>query len=219
MMEPSRLVRSTMVVLAAILVAGGALVGCQSEADPTKPAGAYRMYRQAVLDGDLEAMWKRTSESSHEFFGEKYETLVEMDRQIRKYMPQTDHELARKQTGTEMLDEIDGAQGLFEKMLEPENMPLNQARRLGSEVEKIRMGKDREVARVVAAGGREYRLVRGEDDEWYVDLVASVDAVKKNFGWLEKNEKALEKTVNDIVEKRQEEREKIIADLMDVAEE
>lgn len=218
MMRPSRLLESAIVPLSVLLATVGFAAGCGSEEDPTKPAGAYRMYRQAVLDGDVEAIWERSSESTHEYFAERYDELVEMDQQIREYLPHTDHELARKQTGTEMLDDIDGPRGLFEKMLKPKNMPMNQARRLGSEIEKIRMGEDREVARVVAAGGREYRVVLGEDEEWYVDIVASVDAVDKSFEWLDNNQEALEKTVNDIVEKRQEEREEIIADLMDVEE-
>lgn len=201
--------------LAVLVVAAG----CGSDADPRQPAGGYQLYRQAVLKGDVETMWKRSSPSTREYFQERYDQLVKMDREIRNYLPQTDHALARKQTGTELLDEVEGPRELFEKIVQPENMPLNRARRNGSEIAKIRMGKKGEVASVETEGGRKYRVVKGDDGEWYVDLVGSVDAVDASFQWLDDNRKALEKTVNDMVEKRREEREKIIADLMDVDEE
>lgn len=193
------------------------LIGCSSKLDPTEPGEAYLMYRKAMLDGDVEGIWKRTAPSTKQYFEDRYQQLVKMEEKIEKYLPQSDHEVARKQTGTVLLDEIDGARGLFEKVTEPSNVSVSQARRLGSLVQKIRKSKDKERAQVVTRSGRTYRMVK-DDGEWYVALEKSMEALDKSFEWLDRNREALTETVNDLLESEKEKREEVIAELMDVEE-
>lgn len=203
-------------VLVAALAAGFAATGCSGELEPTEPDEAYLTYRKALLEGDVETMWERSSKSTHKYFERRYETLVEMDRKIREYLPQSDHKMARKQTGAELLEEIDGARGLFERIVRPDNMSTGQARELGSLVGEIRVSKDETKAKIVTRGGRTYRMVKQDDMQWYVALDESLESLDESFEWLERNDEALTQTVNDLREEEREEREEIIAELMDV---
>jgi hypothetical protein len=203
-------------VLAVSIAAVFLATGCSGELEPDEPDEAYLIYRKALLDGDVATMWERSSKSTHKYFERRYETLVEMDRKIREYLPQSDHKLARKQTGAELLDEIDGARGLFERIVRPDNMPVGQARELGSLVGEIRVSKDETQAKIVTRGGRTYRMVKQDDMKWYVALDDSLESLDKSFEWLERNDEALTQTVNDLRKEEREEREEIIADLMDV---
>jgi len=195
------------------------LAGCGSKLDATEPGEAYLVYRKAMLDGDVDGIWERTAPSTKQYFEDRYQQLVKMDEKIEEYLPQSDHEVARKQTGTILLDEIDGARGLFERVVEPANVSVSQARRLGSRVQKIRKSKDEKRAQVVTRSGRTYRLVKsGDDGEWYVALEKSMDTLDASFQWLDRNREALTETVNDLLESEKEKREQVIADLMDIEE-
>ncbi len=207
---------AALLVTCVLFTAAFGSAGCGGELAPTEPDEAYLLYRKAMLEGDVEAMWKRSAESTRRYFEERYEMLHDMDRKIREYLPQSDHKLARKQTGTELLDDIDGPRGLFERIVAPEEMAVDQARRLGSQVGEIRVSKDQRRAEVETRAGRTYRLVKQEDDEWYVALAESLEALDESFQWLERNEQALTETINDLREEEREEREEIIAELMDV---
>ena len=204
--------------IALVCWALGVLVvaGCSNKLDPTEPGEAYLKFRKSLKKGDVEQMWKRCSPSTREYFNTRYDELVQMDHKIHKYLPQTDHKLARKQSGTVLLDEIDSGRGLFEHVVDPEKVAMNEARRLGSLISAIRLSKDEKQAEVETRSGRKYRLVKGEESEWYVSLVDSLGAVDKSFAWLERNKKALDKTVQDLSEEQRKKREEIIAELMDV---
>lgn len=206
----------TKLLFTAILVGAVALAGCSGELNPEDPGQAYLLFREALVEGDVDGMWDRTAPSTREYFDERYEQLVDMDEKIKNYLPRTDHKLARKQTGTILLDEIDSGRDLFEKIVAPDGVSMSEAQRLGSLIDQIEVSKNNEEARAVTRSGRTYRLVKGDDDEWYVRLVDSLQAVDKSFEWLERNRSAVSETVNDLLEEEQEEREEIIADLMDV---
>lgn len=199
------------VALAVLMVAG-----CSSEPEPTSPGGAYRMFRAALVDGDSKAMWERCAPRTHEYFQARYDDLVTMDRKIERYMPQTDHRLARKQAGTELLDKVDGGRALFERVVRPNRIVVNQSRKLGLSVQEIRMSKDESRAVAATYAGQEFRMVKGENGEWYVRLVESVEAVDEAFAWLRNNKTALEKTIDELVEDERSEREQVIAELFDV---
>lgn len=201
-----------------LLVAAAPLVGCESKLDPKEPGEAYLLYRKAMLEGDVDGIWERTAPSTKSYFEDRYQQLVKMDEKIEKYLPQTDHQVARKQTGTVLLDEMEGGRDLFEKVAKPGNVTVNQARELGSLIEKIRKSKEGDRAQVVTRSGRKYRLVKGSEGEWYVALVKSMKAVDESFQWLDRNREALTETVNDLLETERKKREKVIAELMDVEE-
>ena len=204
------------VVSAVLALLSLSLPACSGELDPTDPSEAYLLFRKALQKGDNDAMWNRSAESTKQYFRDRYDLLVEMDRKIEKYLPQTDHKLARKQTGTELLDELESGRDLFDKIVTPDNIDVTEARRLGSLVNEIRLSKDQKKAEVATRGGRTYRLVKQEDGQWYVALADSVDALDKAFAWLDRNDKALTKTINELKKEEREKREEIIAELMDV---
>jgi len=206
------------VILAIVASASLSLTACSGELDPTEPSEAYLLFRKALKEGDVDAMWERSADSTKRYVRQRYEQLVEMDRKIEKYLPQTDHKLARKQTGTELLDEIEDGRDLFERIVTPENLEVDEARRLGSLIEEIRLSKDKKKAEVATRGGRTYRLVKQDDGEWYVAVAESVDALDASFEWLDRNNEALTQTINDLRQEEREKREEIIADLMDVDE-
>ncbi|MFB6373896.1 MAG: hypothetical protein ABEN55_12480, partial [Bradymonadaceae bacterium] len=81
-----------------------------------------------------------------------------------------------------------------------------------------RLSKNKKKAEVATRGGRTYRMVKQDDGEWYIALAESVDALDASFGWLDRNDKALTKTVNELKKEEREKREEIIAELMDVDE-
>lgn len=199
-----------------VFVACAASASCSNKLDPTDPGEAYLLFRKAVMDGDVDGMWARAAPSTRTYFEDRYEQLVAMDKKIENYLPRTDHKIARKQTGTVLVDKVDGGRGLFEKVVKPEQMAISEARRLGSLIEKIRLSKDEREAQVVTRSGRKYRLAKGTDGEWYVRVVDSLEAVDESFKWLDRNRSALTETVNDLLEEEQEKREEIIADLMNV---
>lgn len=206
------------VVASVLILVGFAVPGCSGELDPTEPSEAYLLFRKALKKGQVDAMWNRCADSTKQYFEDRHQQLVEMDRKIEKYLPQTDHKLARKQTGTELLDEVENGRALFEKIVTPKKLEVTEAGRLGSLIEEIRLSKNKKKAEVATRGGRTYRMVKQDDGEWYVALADSVDALDASFGWLDRNDKALTKTVNELKQEEREKREEIIAELMDVDE-
>jgi hypothetical protein len=139
-----------------------------------------------------------------------------MDELIRRYLPQTDVKLARKQSGTVLLDDVGDGRELFLKVYSAENVPKKKAIiEVGSEVDEVKVAEDGKLAKVVTRAGQEYILTKDEDsEEWYVMLTKSNDAVENSFGWLERNEEALTQTVEDLIKEEREQREEVIAELM-----
>jgi lipopolysaccharide export LptBFGC system permease protein LptF len=212
-----RFARAAMALVAATLVA--LAVGCGDELDPTEPEGAYYIFRNALLKGDAETVWKRTDDTTKAYFQQRYEQLEEMDETIERYLPQTDHKIARKQSGTILLDEVDGGKGLFMKVFQPKNLPDEQAIKVGSDIDELKVAEDDSAAKVVTRAGQEYVLKADKTtEEWHVMLVRSSDKVDGAFGWLEANESALQQTVEDLIAEEREKREAIIAELMNKEE-
>ena len=199
----------------AVLLVVTLMAGCSGEPDPSNPDDAYEMFRDALFDGNSQKMWQRASDETHHYFDDRYQRLVEMDELIERYLPQTDHQIARTQSGAELLDEIDSGEQLFVEMIEPGDFSDDAAVRLGSDLTELQMSEDGDSAVAVTRGEQEFVLVMQDDDEWYVNLVESGDFLDDTFQWLLQNEDALEQTVEDLIEEERQAREEIIADLMD----
>jgi len=189
--------------------------GCDENVDPTDPEGAYNLFRQALFKGDAKGVWKRLAPSTHQYFEDEYQRLVQMDETIDRYLPQTDHKLARRQAGSVLTDDVKDGKGLFLHVFKPKAMKLDEAEAVGAKVEEIVVQKDGKTAVIKTLGGQRYILVRGDDEQWYVMLVKSSKAVGRNMKWLDKNESALKQTVEDLIDEERKERETVIAELMD----
>jgi hypothetical protein len=214
--------RASVRVILVLIIVASAMWGasCGGELDPSEPEGAYYIFRDALLEGDVETVWERSDEETHQYFEERYERLVEMDEMIERYLPQTDHRIARQQSGTVLLDEIDGGKALFLKVFEPEGLPDEEAIRIGTDVKELKLAEDDSAAKVVTRAGQEYVLTHQDDtDQWHVMLVRSTETVEAALGWLESNQSALQQTVEDLIAEERQRRETIIADLMDIKDE
>jgi hypothetical protein len=174
------------------------------------------MFQRALADGDTSAMWNRLDAQTRDYFADRYRDLVAMDAKIRRYLPATDHEVARNQSGTALLNEIDGGEELFEKVARPDRVAMTPGRRVGARVESITVSEDEKSAVIETLAGQTFRMTKGEEGEWYVNFVASNDAIHQNFAWLRNNNEALDETVDHLVERERERRERVIADLFDV---
>jgi hypothetical protein len=209
-----------LVILAVLLVAPLVMAGCGENLDPTQPEGAYNLFRKALVSGDAEAVWQRLAPSSHEYFDEQYERLEKMDATIERYLPATDHKLAREQAGSILTDQVEGGKGLFLKVFSGASMPEDAAYEVGMNIEEVTVTEDEQSAKLLTRGGQTFILTRVEgSEEWFVMLVRSKEmsaAVKKSLGWLDANESALDKTVEDLIEEEKAKREALIAELMDL---
>ncbi|MFB6263123.1 MAG: hypothetical protein ABEL76_05780 [Bradymonadaceae bacterium] len=207
----------TFETLAATLIAVSlAVAGCSDDYDRQSPGGAYRAFRRAFIDADSAALWKRVDARTREYFSQRYQDLVEIDRDIDAHLPQTDQRLARKQSGAVLLDEIDGPRGLFEEVVRPKRVVVDRERRIGSEVAAVRIGEKQQTAVVTTRAGQAVRLSRNDDGTWGVDLLATLEGLRKRLSWIRKNRRAIRETVRSIMRRERERREEIIAELMDV---
>lgn len=215
--KPVGLVTRISLVLTSLLVCFVvSTTGCAENVDPTDPEGAYNLYVKAFWAGDPDGVWTRLSPSTHEYFEEQYEKLVEMDETIERYLPATDHRIAREQAGSILTSEVKDGKGLFLKVFQPKEMELSEAHRVGATVEEIKINEDETAAELKTLGGDTYYLMRGERDAWFVMLIRSSSAVGKQMNWLESNQSALKQTVEDLIAEEREEREAVIAELMKI---
>lgn len=199
-------------LLALTLVLGA--FGCSSELEPTDPGDAYTIFRDALFAQQADAVWDRLDPETHAYFQERYEKLVQMNQLIESYLPQTDHRLARSQSGAELLESVSDGRELFDHVFTNATMPDDDAIVFGSGVSEIRVSEDGESALVVTRGAQEFVMVQAEDEQWHVNLVSSGDFLDTSFGWLTANEEALSQTVEDLIDEERQKREAIIADLM-----
>jgi hypothetical protein len=196
--------------------------GCSDELDPTEAGDAYLMFRDALWSGSAEQVWSLSDEQTHTYFQERYEELVGMDDTIDRYLPLADHRLARRQSGAVLIKEIKDGKGLFLKVFTPDKLPKEDAFRLGLDVEELAVAEDDQNAKVVTRGKQIFYLVKqkgskkGERARWYVKLVQSSEAVPGAFVWLEGNRTALQQTVDDLIAEERQQREAIIAELMNL---
>lgn len=204
------------------MIALFAAMGCSDELDPTEAGDAYLMFRDALWSGSAEQVWALSDDQTHAYFQERYEELVGMDETIDRYLPLADHRLARRQSGAVLIKEIKDGKALFLKVFTPDKLPKEDAFRLGLDVEELAVAEDDQNAKVVTRGKQIFYLVKqkgskkGEPARWYVKLVQSSEAVPGAFVWLEGNRTALQQTVDDLIAEERQQREAIIAELMNL---
>jgi hypothetical protein len=204
-----------LIILASIVLTGF-MTGCSGELDPTRPGDAYTLFRDALFAGDGDAVWARSDKATHDHFEQRYQQLVQMDRLIESYLPQTDHRLARRQSGVELVEKVSDGKTLFLKVFDTSALPKEEAVLFGSDGREIRMSEDGNTALVITRGEQQFTLAKASDGQWYVNLVESGDVLSTVFAWLDKNEAALEQTVEDLIAEERKKREAIIAELMNL---
>ena len=196
-----------------------ALTGCRSDLNPQEPDDSYLLFRDALFAGDGEGIWERSDEQTRAYFDDHYQRLVDMNALIERYLPLTDHQLARRQSGVELIDRIDSGKDLFLQIFSPEELPDDNAIHFGSTVREIRVSEDGQTAVILTRGEQEFVMVRQDNDEWFVNLAESGDYLDTAFQWLRSNEEALEQTVEDLIAQERQVRETIIAELMGLNDE
>ncbi|RDV39737.1 hypothetical protein DV096_04000 [Bradymonadaceae bacterium TMQ3] len=211
----NRLASKLLVTLLALTLSLGAMA-CSSELDPTDPGDAYTIFRDALFAGTPDVVWERLDPQTRAYFQERHERLVQMNQLIESYLPQTDHRLARSQSGAELLESVNDGRELFEHVFKKAEMPDDDAIVFGSGISEIRVSEEGTAALVVTRGEQEFVMVQAEDETWHVDLVGSGDFLDTSFGWLTRNEEALARTVEDLIAEERHKREAIIADLMNL---
>ena len=202
-----------------LLFSAAFLVGCRGDLDPQRPDDAYLLFRDALFAGDGQGVWNRSDDQTRKYFEEHYERLVEMNALIERYLPLTDHQLARRQSGVELIERVDSGEALFLQIFTPEQLPDDNAIHFGSTVREIRVSEDGQTAVILTRGEQEFVMMRQDKDEWFVNLAESGDFLDEAFQWLQQNEEALEQTVEDLIAPERQVRETIIADLMGLNDE
>src|SRR5690606_27535771 len=94
-------------------------LGCAENLDPKDPEGAYNLYVNALWAKDAKTVWKRVAPTTHEYFDQKYKTLQDMDETIGRYLPPTDHKIAREQAGSILTSKVKDGEGLFLEVFQP----------------------------------------------------------------------------------------------------
>ncbi len=193
--------------------------GCDENVDPTDPEGAYNIYINSLWANDAEGVWDRLAPTTRGYFQTQYENLVEMDETIRRYLPATDHKIARQQAGSILTDEVQDGKGLFLKVFQPQGLNATGGHKVGALVDEIKINEDKTQAELTTLGGDTFYLTKGtgegvDPNQWYVMLVRSSEKVKSRMQWLDSNQSALQQTVEDLIAEERTKRESIIAELM-----
>lgn len=189
-------------------------VGCAENVDPKDPEGAYNLYTKALWAKNAEAVWDRSAPTTHQYFEDKYSTLVKMDETINRYLPPTDHKIAREQAGSILTSKVKDGKGLFLEVFHPDRLKLAEKHKVGATVDQIKINEDETAAELTTLGKDVFYLTKGENEEWYVMLVRSSSAVEGQMKWLTQNESALNQTIEDLIQEERKEREAVIAELM-----
>lgn len=202
------------------------LSACEQELDPKEPEGAYNVFRNAMLAGDVDGVWSRTDKDTHESFDKHYERLGQMRTDIKRYFPVADHTIAQRQTGAVLLGKVDSGKSLFVYAFNPKRFSVDEqgkpleaqvieAYKLGSDIEAISLTEDEKGAEIKTKGGQSFVLVKNPmDKQWYVKLASSLESFDKKMGWVGQNQDALKKTIEDLIEEERTKRAAIISELM-----
>lgn len=203
-----------LVLIFMALFSGVFSTACSGELDPARPEDSYRLFRDALFSGDGQGLWERTDDQTRAYFDAHFERLETMNELIESFLPLTDHQLARQQSGVELLEKVDSGQELFLHIFSPAEFPKDPAVEFGSQVQEIQMAEDGKSALIVTRGGQEFILTLQSDELWYINLAESGPVLDQAFQWLTDNQAALEQTVEDLIAEERQVREQIIAELM-----
>lgn len=190
-------------------------LGCGKKMDPSDPEGAFNLFQDAMLNGQSEQMWELMAPSSHQYFDQQVERLRGMDEKIGRYLPPTDHRLARNQAGSILTDEIKDGRGLFLKVFTPAQIPKDEPVLVGLQVEQVTMSEDKKSAAILTRGNQKVLLQYDDKAErWNIMFVESFEELKTAMNWLDSNETALAQTIDDLISEEQRKRETLIAELL-----
>lgn len=197
------------------------IVSCNSGGGES-PEDVYRTFRKALLDGDKADIWTTLDPSTQAYYRQKFQSLKTMDQKITKYLPPTDQPLARQKSGTVLLDEIQTPKGLFERTFEPNNIDVNEASRIGLDVDAVDVveppdgsgARQQMKAKITTQAGQVFWLRRDHRARWKINLLETVD-LESAFAWLNANREALEKTLEDRRAETKKRREQIISELFE----
>ncbi len=184
--------------------------GCAEELTPQEPRGAYMIFRQAVLSGDAAGVYAAMDKETHQVFETRYQTMVGMEEQIVRFLPQVDQKLARQQTGVVLLKErgITSGETLFHAVFTAQKLEVTPEIEVGTEVSEVEVNAEESEAAVVTYSGQVYRLVKEEDGVWRVKSWREL--VEQKTSWVTGNQSALEQTVSDLIKEESEEVDKVI---------
>ncbi len=192
-------------------------MGCAENLDPKDPEGAYNLYVKALWAKDAAAVWDRSAPTTHQYFTDKYNILVKMDATIGRYLPPTDHRIAREQAGSILTSKVQDGRGLFLEVFQPGRLKLAEKHVVGAVVDQIKISEDETAAELRTLGGDVFFLAKGANEEWFVMLVRSSTTIEGQMKWLMQNESALNQTIEDLIQEERRERESVIAELMKLA--
>lgn len=201
--------RACAILICSLLI----LTGCGENLDTTTPEGAFNVFKNAMFDGNPDVMWERMSQSSQGYFDEQLQRLNAMDEKIERFLPPTDHRIARRQAGTVLTDEFSTGKELFLHVFRPDSIPDDEKFRVGMHVAEIKISEDERQAAVVTRGEQEILLVESEGGEWHVMFVESSEVVPNAMAWLDSNEDALDQTIEDLISEERSLRAEIISEL------
>ncbi len=196
-------------------------LGCGEKLETSDPEGTYNLYRNALFEGDSEKIYVLLAPESIAYFDDEFARLERMDETIAKYLPITDHKLARRQAGSILTDEVKDGHGLFLKIFKPSSMELSKSSRwnqspyeVGAIVDEIQVSEDGKAAKLTTKAKEEYHFEKTEKGVWKLQLVQSAKAFQDATQWMRKNERSLQQTIDDLIEEERTKRETIIAELM-----
>lgn len=190
------------------------LTACGGKLDPSDPEGAFNLFKTAMLNGDRDTMWNHIAPSSQEYFDAQLGRLKEMDEKIGRYLPPTDHKLARRQAGSILTDELSTGRQLFDKIVTPSNLPKDEKYLVGLTVAEIKVSEDEKTAAILTRAKQKVLLQFDEkNEEWDIMFVESFASLKDAMKWLDSNENALDQTIDDLLSEERRKREAILAEL------
>ncbi|MEZ4462367.1 MAG: hypothetical protein R3E66_22110 [bacterium] len=191
------------------------LSACGDKLDPSDPEGAFNLFKTAMLNGDRDTMWEHMAPSSREYFDAQLKRLHAMDEKIARYLPPTDHKLARTQAGSILTDSMTTGRQLFDKVVTPSGLPKDEKYLVGLTVEEIKVSEDEKTAAILTRGKQKVLLQYDEkNDRWDVMFVESFEPLKTAMKWMDANENALNQTIDDLLSEERRKRETILAELM-----
>ena len=99
--------------------------------DTSTVEGAYNVFRTALVSGDEEVLWASLTPATHKQFDDAFDSLRQMDTTIDRFLPTTDHQVARRQSGAELLEKVTSGKELFQLLFRESSVPTEEGILLG----------------------------------------------------------------------------------------
>jgi len=141
--------------------------GCSSEPSPNEPDGAYLIFREALLNGDIPALWESVSQSTKTHYDDAYDDLVATSECIER-LSSGDRLEARERTGISLLDQASSGEELFAIFIRLDSLIGDDTLRAGTEIDELIVDDSGERATIVTETGQLVDLVLEDDGIWRV---------------------------------------------------